>query len=68
MTTEQFIIKKLSDGFLQPEISKEMKALAMKPNSLSYIEKAINSLKKEHKAKTNFQLAVILMKKGRIKP
>jgi len=51
------IINNLAAGLNQVEISKKT------GKSLSAIEKRINKIKKEHKAKTLFHLAVILNEK-----
>ena len=59
----KIIIKYLKEGYSQEEISNLLKSQKVKPNSLSYIEKAINKIKKDNNAKTMFHLAWILSKK-----
>ncbi|WP_313368272.1 hypothetical protein [Sphingobacterium mizutaii] len=44
----------------QGEISTELKGQGIRPNSLSFIEKSINSMKAKHNARRMFQLGVIL--------
>jgi len=61
---ELTIIKYLSRGLTQLEISEKLKAKGITPSSLSSIEKVCLALRKRYKAKTNFQLAVKLCKKG----
>jgi len=61
---EELIIQMLLEGKSQPEISQELKEMNFHPNSLSSIEKTLNSLKKQHNAKTLFHLgAIIAIKK-----
>lgn len=47
-------------GMNQGEISAELKGQGIRPNSLSFIEKSINSMKAKHNARRMFQLGVIL--------
>ena len=50
------VIEKLSHGLSQDEISADFKKKAIKPNSLSTIEKRLNRLKIEFKAKNAVHL------------
>ncbi|HMR83672.1 MAG TPA: hypothetical protein PKE30_11090 [Niabella sp.] len=67
MLFEEQIIKYLSKGLSQQEISAQLKIKGTYPSSLSSIEKIYATLRKKYKAKTNFHLAVILCRKGVIK-
>ena len=62
--TDKKILNMMSKGMMYNEISKELAADSKGPNSNSYIEKLIKKLKKNYKAKTSFQLAVILCNNG----
>lgn len=64
MLLEERIIRFLSKGLTQQEISDQLKLKGIYPCSLSSIEKACAALRKKYKAKTNFHLAVILCRKG----
>lgn len=64
--TDIKILELLAKGFKQNEISIQFKKKEIIPNSTSIIEKRINKLKKKYKAKTNFHLAVILTKDGKL--
>lgn len=66
MLSEEMIIDYLSQGLTQQEISAKLKKRKVNPSSVSSIEKACAALRKRHKAKTNFQLAVKLYRKGYI--
>jgi hypothetical protein len=63
---DKIIIKYLKQGYSQEEISNLLKSQKVKPNSLSYIEKTINKIKKEHDAEPMFNLAWILSKKDTV--
>lgn len=63
---ELTIIQYLSRGLTQREVSHKLKARGITPASQSSIEKICLALRKRYKAKTNFQLAVKLCKKGLI--
>lgn len=65
---QQMIIQLLARGFTQKEISEMLKAFWGSPCSLSYVEKELKKIRKEYRAETNFHLAVILIKRGIIKP
>lgn len=54
------IVKSLSSGMTQKEVSNHFKKKGIKPNSLSIIEKRLKLMRKEYKAKTLFHLALIL--------
>lgn len=56
---ENKILNLLYQGFTQHEISEILKKEKIYPNSISYIEKKINKIKKDYSAKTLFQLGVI---------
>ncbi|MEO6522218.1 MAG: hypothetical protein ABIN91_11105 [Mucilaginibacter sp.] len=60
MTTEQIIIKHLTEGKTQAEIAEILKAKGIKPYSLSSIEKHLKAIRLKHGAKTMFHLGVIL--------
>ena len=62
--TDKKILNMMSKGMMYNEISKELAADSKGPNSNSYIEKLIKKLKKNYKAKTSFQLAIILCTNG----
>ena len=49
------------------EISKKLTANNQSPASTSHIEKLIMKLKKNYKAKTSFQLGILLYKDGYFK-
>lgn len=55
------ILNLLKKGYAQSEIADILKKEGIVPNSLSSVEKKLNQLKKDYKAKTLFHLAVILM-------
>lgn len=57
---DRLILQYLKEGRTQAEISDLLKALNIKPNSLSIIEKRLKAIKKRFNAKSNFHLAVIL--------
>lgn len=54
------IIKYLCEGFTQNEIAEKLKADGFKPCSLSAIEKELNKIRAEYKAKTMFHLAYLI--------
>lgn len=64
---EERIIYYMSQGYMIPEISKELKRLGIKPNSVSFIEKSLNKLRKDNNARTNFELAVVLERKNKLR-
>lgn len=57
------IVKLLSLGLSQSDVSNHLKKMGYTPNSLSTIEKRLNKMKKDFKAKSLFHLALILKKK-----
>ncbi len=59
----QQIVKLLSLGMTQKEVSNHLKKKGITPCSLSIIEKRLKLMRKEYKAKTLFHLAVILERK-----
>lgn len=64
---EKIIIELLKKGYTQNEISNELKKRDIKPNSLGSVENKMKELRKLYKSKTNFQLAVQLVKFKKIK-
>lgn len=64
MPLDERILHLMAKGMDQKEISEHLKKVDIKPNSLSIIEKELKSIRAHHKAKTNFHLAVILIRKG----
>lgn len=62
MQTEDIILQYLAEGKTQSEVAGLLKLNGIKPNSLSYIEKKLKAIRKQHNAKTIFHLAVILSK------
>ncbi len=62
---EKKIIDFLCKGLTQLEISNSFKKDNIKPNSLSIIEKTLKKIRKQHNAKTNFELAYIIGKNER---
>jgi|TARA_R110002012_G_scaffold206733_2_gene376740 hypothetical protein len=58
------ILKMMSKGMTHLEISKTLTANNESPSSTSHIEKLIMKLKKSYKAKTSFQLGILLYKDG----
>lgn len=63
MKKQTLIIKLLTEGKTQPEISEALKALNIYPNSLSTIEKELKKIRAKHGAKSMFHLGVILSKR-----
>lgn len=63
MTIELMLIRHLSEGKTQKEISDIFKSEGVEPNSLSSIEKMLKSIRAKHGAKTMFHLGYILEKK-----
>jgi Mg2+/Co2+ transporter CorC len=59
---KDLILKYLSEGKTQCEISELLKASNITPNSLSHIEKTLKEIRQQYNAKTIFHLAVILCK------
>jgi len=64
---QKIIIKKMADGYTQPEVANYLKQREISPNSLSMIEKELIKLKKEHGAHTLIHLFILLVKKGDLK-
>jgi len=64
---QKLIIKKMSDGYTQPEISRYLKEREISPNSISMIEKELRKLRKEYGAHTLIHLFMLLVKKGELK-
>ncbi len=60
MEVKELIIEYLKQGLNQKEISLKLIELNLKPNSLSSVEKYLNSIRKEYDAKTMFHLGYIL--------
>ncbi|MBW3524699.1 hypothetical protein [Chryseobacterium sp. NKUCC03_KSP] len=58
------IIELLKDGFTITEILEYLKKNDFETSSLSSVEKYVYTLKKEYKAKTMFQLALIMFSKS----
>lgn len=67
MKTDELIIKHLTDGKTQTEISELLKSDGITPNSLSHIEKSLKAIRKANGATTMFHLGVILTEKKQIK-
>jgi hypothetical protein len=63
---DQLILETLASGYEQKEIHDHFKKMGIKPNSVSLIEKRIKAMKAEYRAKTLFQLALIVKRKGLI--
>jgi hypothetical protein len=63
---QKLIIKKMADGYTQPEVSRYLKEREITPNSISMIEKELVKLKKEHGAYTLIHLFMLLVKKGQL--
>lgn len=59
-STDHLILRYLKEGKTQSEISDILKAMEIKPNSLSIIEKRLKAIREKFGAKSNFHLAVIL--------
>ncbi|PVH27026.1 helix-turn-helix transcriptional regulator [Sphingobacterium corticibacter] len=59
---EKLLIKKLSEGKSQREVSEELYKEGIKPNSLSSIEKYISDLRAKFGAKNMFHLGVMIGK------
>lgn len=59
---EKLLIKKLSEGKSQREVSEELYNERIKPNSLSTIEKHISELRAKFGAKNMFHLGVMVGK------
>ncbi|MFS4448376.1 response regulator [Maribacter sp. 2307UL18-2] len=53
---DTLLLSRLSEGLTQEEIALQLKVEGISPNSLSSIEKRLNRLKEELKAKTTIQL------------
>jgi len=64
---QKLIIKKMADGYTQPEVSRYLKEREISPNSISMIEKELIKLKKEHGAHTLIHLFLLLVKKGELR-
>lgn len=61
---EVMILQSLAAGLSQKEVHEHLDKMGIKPNSVSYIEKAINKMKKEYRAGSLFHLALIVKRKG----
>lgn len=64
---QKIIIKKMADGYTQPEVAQYLKKREITPNSLSMIEKEILKLKKAYGAHTMVHLFALLIRKGHLK-
>lgn len=64
MNIEREILIMLKDGLSQAQIADELKELDIKPNSLSSVEKKINTVKQAYKANSLFHLACLLCEEG----
>lgn len=62
---EDLIIKYLKKGKSQREISDLLKQQNLEPNSLSFIEKFLKTLRAKYKAKTMFHLGFIMGKESK---
>ncbi|WP_159479768.1 hypothetical protein [Chryseobacterium sp. 18068] len=60
MEVKQIIINCLKEGLNQKEIAEKLVQLEVKPNSLSSVEKYLNAIRIEYKAKSMFHLGYIL--------
>lgn len=60
MDIKEIIIDFLKKGLNQKQISEKLVEMEIKPNSLSSVEKYLNSLRKEYRAETMFHLGYIL--------
>ncbi|MGA9213186.1 response regulator [Kaistella sp.] len=58
-SVEYSILKLLSEGVLQKDMTEILKKKSLKPNSLSSVEKTLNYLKEKFKAKSNEHLIAI---------
>lgn len=66
---DDLIIKLLSEGKTQMEISEVLQTQKINPNSVSFIEKRLKAIKIKYKATTLFHLAVMIYgTKPRVKP
>lgn len=61
---EFYLIKLLSEGVFQKNMSEMLKRKNIKPNSLSSIEKTLNYLKENFSAKSNEHLIAICKDRG----
>ncbi len=61
---QKIIIKKLADGYTQPEVAQYLKKREISPSSLSMVEKELLKMRKEHGAHTLIHLFVLLARKG----
>lgn len=61
---DQLILEALAGGLEQKEVHLHFKKMGITPNSISIIEKRIKAMKKEYRANTLFQLALIVKRKG----
>ena len=64
---QKIIIKKMADGYTQPEVAQYLKKREITPNSLSMVEKELLKLRKKHGAHTLIHLIVLLMRQGKLK-
>jgi len=61
MEYQNKIIELLKEGYSSREISEYLKVHKFGTNSLSSVEKYVYKLKKEYKAKTRFQLSLLIL-------
>lgn len=64
---QKIIIKKMADGYTQPEIAQYLKKREITPNSLSMVEKELLKLKKAYGVHTLVHLFAVLFRKGELK-
>lgn len=64
---QKIIIKKMADGYTQPEVSRYLKKREITPNSLSMIEKELIKLKRAFGAHTLIHLFILLARQGHLK-
>lgn len=64
---QKIIIKKMADGYTQPEVSQYLKKREITPNSLSMVEKELIKLKKAYGAHTLIHLFMLLTRQGHLK-
>lgn len=62
MAYQEKIIELLKEGYSLKEIAEYLKKNNFETNSISSVEKYVYKLKKEHKAKTMFQLAFLMFR------
>jgi hypothetical protein len=64
---QMLIIKKMADGYTQPEVSQYLKKREITPNSISMIEKELRKLRKAYGAHTLIHLFMLLVRQGHLK-